>query len=210
MGLNIFNIFLLFLSFSFFVVASGFITDASRRIGNLPEKETNEDLQRAYKYSIWAAIIGWISVALLLVAGIVIFIYSAELYEAGFANYLVTGLLFFTLLGSGAVGILSALTANYINKSKVDNNNNSYRQAIIAAIISIVAFVGILIAFFIKIFYKPKPKESASDTSADIAELETELGGDGTGSVSNLGNEYKHKIPGSEETPEWVKNIFIK
>ena len=54
MGLNVFNIFLLGLTFTAFVIAAGFITDSSRRIGNLPEKETNKDLENAHKWSIWA------------------------------------------------------------------------------------------------------------------------------------------------------------
>ena len=178
MGLNIFNIFLLGVSFLAFVVSSGYITDSSRRIGNLPEKKTNKDLQSAHKYSIWASILGWISVALFLAAAVIIFIYSAEIYESGFADYLVTGLLFFTLSGAALIGVLSAITASDINKSKVENNDNSYRQAIIATIIAIFAFVGVLVAFFIKLFYKPKPKATESDISNLESELEIERDGD--------------------------------
>ncbi|GAG94108.1 unnamed protein product, partial [marine sediment metagenome] len=65
MGLNVFNIFLLGLTFTAFVIACGFITDSSRKIGNLPEKETNKDLENAHKNSIWASITGWITVAML-------------------------------------------------------------------------------------------------------------------------------------------------
>jgi len=54
MGLNVFNIFLLGLTFTSFVIAAGFITDSSRRIGNLPEKETNKDLENAHKQSVRA------------------------------------------------------------------------------------------------------------------------------------------------------------
>ena len=54
MGLNVFNIFLLGLTFTAFVIACGFCTDSSRKIGNLPEKETIKDLQNAHHYSIIA------------------------------------------------------------------------------------------------------------------------------------------------------------
>jgi len=171
MGLNIFNIFLLGLSFTSFVIAAGFITDSSRRIGNLPEKETNKDLQNAHKWSIWAAVLSWITVALLLLA-LVVFIYlsvvlSEEEYATGsyggFSNLFINGALFLALAGIITVGIFSVLTANDIKKSDVTETNNSYRNAIIAAVISIVTFVGILIAFFIKIFYKPKSKTEKSD-----------------------------------------------
>jgi len=170
MSLSFFNIFLIIISFLAFVISSGFITDCSRRLGNLPEKSTNEDLKNAYKYSVWAAVIGWISVALLLGAGILIVIYSAEIYESGFASYLVTGILFFTMAGAALIGVLSAIVASDINKSGVKDNNNAYRQAIIATVIGIIAFVGVLIAFSIKMFYKPKPK-----VDQDIAKLQEEL-----------------------------------
>jgi len=170
MGLNVFNIFLLFASFAGFVISEGFITDASRRIGNLPEINTNQDIKSAHKYSILAAVIGWISVALLLVAGILIVIFGEEVYASGFTDYLVIGLLFFTLAGAAFVGIMSAITASDLNKSGVQNNNGAYRQAIIATLIAIFAFVAILIAFFIKLFYKPKKK-----TDSDLSQLEKDL-----------------------------------
>ena len=183
MGLNVFNIFLLGLSFTAFAIASGFITDASRRIGNLPEKETNKDLQYAHKWSIWAAIVGWITVALLLVA-LGIFIYlSVVLAEeeyatgtGGFSNYFINGALFLALAGILTVGIFSILTANDIKKSQVTDNNNSYRNAIIAAVISIVTFVTIIVVFIIKLLYKPKSKSAKVDS--EISLLQSELGDD--------------------------------
>ena len=173
MGLNIFNIFLLGISFTAFVISAGFITDSSRRIGNLPEKSGNADLESAHKYSIWAAVIAWVSVAMLLVAGVLILIYGEELLFGGFADWLVMGFLFSTLAGSAIVGVLSAITANDIGKSGVENNNDSRKQAIIAAVIAIIAFVGILIAFFIKMFYKPKSKLD-EEIKKDEEELEEE------------------------------------
>ena len=178
MGLNVFNIFLLGLSFTSFVIASGFITDSSRRIGNLPEKETNNDLQNAHRYSIIASIVGWITVALLLLA-LVVFIYlsvvlSEEEYATGsyggFSNLFINGALFLALAGIITVGIFSVLTANDIKKSDVTDNNNSYRNAIIAAVISIVTFVGIIITFLIKIFYKPKSKAVKLDAEISAEE----------------------------------------
>jgi hypothetical protein len=178
MGLNIFNIFLLGTSFIAFIISAGFITDASRRIGTIPDRKQNKDLESAYKYSIWASILGWISVAPLIAAVIVILIFSEEVYASGFADYLVTGLLFFTLAGSAILGICAAIVASDINKSKVSDNKGSYRQAIIATIISILAFLSVLVAFFIKLFYKPKPKATESDISNLESELEIERDGD--------------------------------
>ena len=171
MSLSFFNIFLLGGGFIAFIVSAGYITDASRRIGNLPELDTNKDLTSAHRYSYIAAIIAWVSVALFLVAIILIFVYGSEfIVEGGFSNYLILGSLFFVLSGAAMVGVLSAITASEINKSKVTDNGGAYSQAIIATIIGIISFVAILIAFFVKMFYKPKKK-----IDADVEKLEDEL-----------------------------------
>ena len=170
MGLNFFNIFLLGGGFTAFVVSAGFITDASRRIGNLPELKTNKDLTSAHRYSYIAAIIAWISVTLFLIAIILIFVYGSEfIVEGGFSNYLILGSLFFVLSGAALVGVLSAITASEINKAKISDNGGAYKQAIIATIIGIFSFVAILIAFFVKIFYKPKKK-----IDVELTKLESE------------------------------------
>ena len=182
MGLNVFNIFLLGLTFTAFVISCGFITDSSRKIGNLPEKETNKDLQNAHKNSIISAVVGWITVAMLLIAlGIFIYlsvIFSEEEYATGtgggFSNMFINGALFLSLAGIITTGIFSILTANDIKKSEVTDNNNSYRNAIIAAVISVITFVAIIIVFIIKLFYKPKPKGEKEDV--EIEKLENELG----------------------------------
>jgi len=199
MGLNVFNIFLLGLTFTAFVIAAGFITDSSRKIGNLPEKETNKDLENAHKNSIWASIIGWITVAMLLIAlGIFIYlsvIFSEEEYATGtgggFSNYFINGALFLSLAGIITTGIFSILTANDIKKSEVKDNNNSYRNAIIAAVISVVTFVAIIIVFIIKLVYKPTPKEVKLD--AQISNLEDDI-------------QETNPFPKQEEIPEdWEK-----
>lgn len=211
MGLNVFNIFLLGISFTSFVIASGFITDSSRRIGNLPEKETNKDLQNAHKNSVIAAIVGWITVALLLLA-LVVFIYlsvvlSEEEYATGtgggFSNLFINGALFLALAGIITVGIFSVLTANDIKKSDVTETNNSYRNAIIAAVISIITFVGILIAFFIKLFYKPKSKAVKLD--AEISAEEEALA-----ETSSPSPTPSYGIPEAASTPEWLRRAYAQ
>ena len=110
MGLNFFNIFLLGGGFTAFVVSAGYITDASRRIGNLPELKTNKDLQSAHKYSIMAAVISWISIFIFLVAIILMVVFSEEIALSGFVNYLIFGQLFGVMVGVAIVGVLSAIT----------------------------------------------------------------------------------------------------
>ena len=172
MGLNFFNIFLLGGGFTAFVVSAGYITDASRRIGNLPELKTNKDLQSAHKYSIMAAVISWISIFIFLVAIILMVVFSEEIALSGFVNYLIFGQLFGVMVGVAIVGVLSAITASEINKAKITDNGGAYSQAIIATIIAIFSFVAVMIAFFVKIFYKPKKKIDVELTKLEAEDKE--------------------------------------
>ena len=49
----------------------------------------------------------------------------------GFGTYIVYFLLFLCLLGVITVGILSAITASYINKSGVSDNNGTYKALLL-------------------------------------------------------------------------------
>ena len=167
---------LLGISFIAFAIAGGFITNASQRITDIPNAGSNPKLNSAHKWSAIAAVIVWITVALLVIGFILVIIFSPEEAEAGtaeegltveasskssfsFLNIVIYGLLFLILAGVITVGILSAITANDIRTSGVPDNNNSEKQAIIGASISIVVFVFVLIALIVQFTYKPKKKQ---------------------------------------------------
>src|SRR5581483_9086247 len=155
MGLFI-NITLLFVAFIALAIASGYLTNATIRTTGIPEYNSgNSDLSLAHKYGTIGSIVAWISVAIILLAIVIYFIYGAETFEAT-GNLFIYGLLFFILALTITVGVLAALSAYYVNKSGVPNNNGSYRNFIISAVIAIPVFVIILILFLIKIFYHPK------------------------------------------------------
>jgi len=173
MGLNILSPILLIISFLTFAVSAGFLTDSSRKITNIPEYENNNtDLNRAHKYSAWGAVIAWISISLMVISSILLFVFASEIL-VGFSSYFIYGFLFLSLIGVIIVGILSILTAVYINKAKVENNEGSYRSAVIASILSIVVFVLVVTVLLIKLFYKSKKKEEPIDK--EITTLKTEL-----------------------------------
>ena len=90
------------------------------------------------------------------------------------SHYIVDILLFLTLLAVGAVGILSAITASDVNKSKVANNNLTYRNSIISAVLAIIVFVFILAALIFTLTYKPKKKVTKLDK--EIGDLQIQLG----------------------------------
>lgn len=157
MGLNIINAFLFIGSFIILAIAGGFATDASRRL----QKSADPDLKSAHSYLTYAAILCWISIAAILIGGgLYLFFFSETIEETG--NWVVYGFLFLTLILVGAVGILAAIAATKIGKSKADNNG-AYRQTIIAAVLGIVGFVMVLTIIGIKFFYKAKGKESVFD-----------------------------------------------
>jgi cell division protein FtsX len=173
MGLNILAPILLVVAFITFAISAGFITDSSRRITTIPEYESNNsDLNTAHKYSTIAAIAAWISISLMVIAAILLFVFASEVL-IGFSSYFIYGFLGLSLLGTFIVGILSILTAVYINKAKVENNEGAYKSAIIAAVLATVVFVLVITVLLIKVFYKPKKKEEPVDK--EIISLKDEL-----------------------------------
>lgn len=165
---------LLFFGISFIALAisGGFATNGAVKITHISGYKQNKDLDSAHKYLSWAAVICWITIALILVLGVVYLLYG-DLETAGmFTNIVIYGLLLLSLGATIIVGIFSAIAAQKIAKSKVSNDNNSRRQAIIAAVLAIVTAVG-LIAGLIAMFFTPSKKkdDKGSTNLEDLALL---------------------------------------
>lgn len=171
MGINVINIFLFGLSFIILAISAGFATNAAVRLGG----KTDPDLQTAHRYVTWAAILSWISVALIIGGIIAYVIFGSETVEVT-GNWVVYGLLFFTLLLILTVGILSAIAAYNINKTSADNSG-SYRQSIIAAVLAIIGFVLVLGIILFKAFHKPKELKEEKQEK-EISWLARSLGED--------------------------------
>jgi hypothetical protein len=175
----IINIILLILSVIVLGVSGGFATNSAVRLTGVTGYDDNEDLKNGHKYLSIAAIICWITVALLIILTVLFIVFTPEEAEAGavtglsFKDYFVYGLLFITLATVLVIGILSAIGSNYIRISGVEDNNLAYRQAIIATVLSIICFTILLIGLILKFTYKPKKKEEPIDK--DITMLKTEL-----------------------------------
>lgn len=163
MGLNVINIFLFGISFIILAIAAGYATNAAVRIGG---GNPDPELSSAHTYLTYVAIIAWISVALIIGGIIVYIIFGSETVEVT-GNWVIYLLLFFTLALVLAVGILSAIAAYKIGASKADNKG-AYRQAIIATVLAIVGFVLVAIILGIRLFHKPKKKESAEGTQESL------------------------------------------
>ena len=136
-------------------ICGGFITNAAAKISGIPNYDQNPRLNNARTDAIWASVISWITIALIIVIVIFYIYYSGK--NMGIINDIVTYSLFFiTLAAVIIVGILSATTASNIHNSGVADNNSSYTNAIVAAVLGIVVFVLLLIAFIIRITYRVK------------------------------------------------------
>jgi len=152
MGLNVVNILLFGLSFIILAISAGYATNAAVRLGG----NSDPELKSAHGYLTVVAVAAWLSVALIIGGIIAYIIFGSETVEVT-GNWVVYGLLFFTLALVLTVGILSAIAAAKIGTSKADNKG-AYRQAIIATVLAIVGFVLVAVILGIKIFYKPKKK----------------------------------------------------
>jgi hypothetical protein len=174
------NAIFLVIAFIVLAVASGFSSNSAVRVAGLPEYSSNTNLQSAHHWLTLASIVGWITVFFLLVAFFLAIFFSPEEVEVGAAtgvstsSYILDILLFLTLVAVLAVGILAAIAANDINKSNVQNNNLSYRNSIVAAVLAIVVGVFIIGALIFTLTYKPKKKKMKIDTEID--DLKVQLG----------------------------------
>ena len=176
------NVIFLGIAFITLAVSSGFASNSAVRLAGLPEYSSNDKLKTAHKYLTWASIIGWITVAVLIIGTILSVVFAPEETEAGMVtgasakDYIVYGLLFLTLLSTFAVGILAALAATDIHNSGVTNNNLSYRNSIISAVLAIVVAVSILIALIARFLYKPSKNKKVVKLDKEIRDAKLELG----------------------------------
>ena len=176
------NVLFLALSFITLFVASGFAANSAVRVKGLSAYDGNSKLQSAHKYLTAAAITGIITGTFLIIAMILSIVFAPEETEAGAItgastkDYIVYGMLFLALLASGAVGVLSAIAATEIHGSGVSDNNLSYRNSIIAAVLGIVVTVLIIIALISRYFYKPPKNKKVVKLDKEIRDAKLELG----------------------------------
>ncbi len=151
---------LIFFSISFITLAvsGGYATNAAVRITGIPAWDSNDKLKSAHRKLTIAAIVTWITVAAILILGILYLIFGTETIGI-FGDIIIYLFLFATLAATAVIGALSAIAAAEIAQSKVSDDNESRRQAIIAAVLALVGFVGLVIILFIHLFRKPKDKK---------------------------------------------------
>ncbi len=170
----IINIIFFGIAFITLVISGGFATNSSVRITGITGYKGNDKLKAGHDKLTIAAIITWITVAVLIILGILSVVFGAD-EVPGIMNWVVYGFLILTLAAVGAVGVLSAIGAADIGAAKVTNDNGSQRAAIIAAVLAIVGFVAIIVVLLIRIFSGSSDKDKSSGFgSFDASSLLTE------------------------------------
>ena len=154
MGLII-NIGLFLLVFLILAISGGFATSSARRVTKLPGYKTNSSLDTAHKRLTTAAVITWIVIPLYIVI-IVLYAIFAEF------DFFLVGIFSLLFLGSAMlfifiIGILSAVGAYDIGASGVPSTNDARRDAIIASVLALISFAGV-IGLFIYRHYKKHHK----------------------------------------------------
>lgn len=178
MGLVI-NIVLLLFSVVLLAVAGGFATSAANKIKKIPKYEGNPELKSARKWLVWAAVITWITLPVLLIITIISG-FSLAFGEVGrIIFYIFISLILLVIL---IIGILSAGAANKIKNSKVTDNNKSRGKAITAAILAFVGFGLVLFAVIAEIILRKKKKEGKNGK-----ENKKDKKGSGVGDAIGLG-----------------------
>ncbi len=158
----IINIIFFGISFITLAVAGGFATNSAVRFKGIPNWESNDDLKTAHKYLTIAAVVTWITVAVILLLGILYVVFVGSETMGTGMGIVIYGLMFLALGATIAVGILSAIAAQKISDSKVTKDNNARRQAIIAAVLALVSAAGLIIGLIV-MFFKPKKEEKKDE-----------------------------------------------
>lgn len=138
-------------------VSAFFMAKSAVEITEVKHWEKDKNLREAHKWMSWAAVVGWVSVGLVILL-IIIYIILIFVLGGGTAGWIVKGFLLIILASMAIAGILSALGATQIRDShlfKEADKNGAYRDAIISAIGSLVGLVLVGGALLWSIFYHP-------------------------------------------------------
>lgn len=150
-------------------VAAGFVSSAATKITKTKDWRKDHDLKKAHTYLSWSAAVGWIGLALIVLLVVLYMVFGLETAEE-FGGWVVKFFLFLTLVVLLTTGSLAAIGASYINKSPnrdAARATGSYRDAIIATVLAIIAGVLIGGLFLYVMFHKPKSKAEKEKEQKD-------------------------------------------
>lgn len=138
-------------------ISSFFMAKSAVEITEVKDWEKDKDLREGHKWMAWAAVVGWVSVGLVILL-VIIYIILIFVLDSSTAGWIVKGFLLIILTAMAIAGVLSALGATRIRNSplfKEADKKGAFRDAIIASILVLVGFVVIGGLFLWALFYHP-------------------------------------------------------
>jgi len=144
-------------------IAAGFVASAAAQVTKVSKWKKDHDMKKAHTYLSWSATFGWVGLAVIITLIVLYVIFGSESIEFT-AGLVSKGMLLLTIGILILTGSFAAVGASYIDKSPNSDEakkNGGYRQAIIAAVLSLVAGALIIGLFLYLMFHKPKSKKNA-------------------------------------------------
>nr|QBK90749.1 MAG: uncharacterized protein LCPAC201_00500 [Pithovirus LCPAC201] len=163
-------------------ISAFFMAKSAVEITEVKEWEKDKDLREGHKWMSWAAVVGWVSVGLVILL-VIIYIILIFALGGGTAGWVVKGSLLIILTAMAIAGVLSALGATRIRNSplfKEADKKGAFRDAIIAAILVFVGFVIIGGLFLWALLYHPVTLDEETkklEESLEKQEVETKEAG---------------------------------
>ena len=158
------------------IISLVYISKASVSIGDVSGYKDDKNLDLAYKYTTWCTATCWILIIFLIVGLIFLVIFGPELIFV-WGGVLIGGLVLLMMAFAFAIGVLAAMSAYYINKSKLSadpNAHSAYIDCIISAVVSL-GVIGILFLTFIYFFVrKHQHDEKISEAQSNLRRIKTE------------------------------------
>jgi hypothetical protein len=159
------------------IISLIYVTRGAISIAKIDGYEKDMNLSLAHRYLSWTSATCWSVLALLVVGFILILIFGPELIFV-WGGVLIGGLLIVMIAFAIATGILSSIAAYNINLSKLNqtdpNAQDAYKDAIIAAVVSLLT-IGLLgITFLIYFVRKYRADARLAEAQSKLRELRTE------------------------------------
>lgn len=153
MGLTIVNIIILVVGAIVLGVGSGFGANAAARLTEIPNYQNNKNLSDGHNYLKIGSVVGWVTVAVLVLVGILTSIFATK---AGAWKWIITIMLFLVAASSITVGVLFLLGAGKIDEEDLRDDNGASSAARTGGYMAIAAGVVVLVSAIIVIFIRAK------------------------------------------------------
>lgn len=173
------DIVILIVAIILIAVAAGFAASAAAKVTKIDDWRDNDKLSQAHSELSWAAVVGWVTIGVLILGGILLAIFLEIDFE------IVPFILLFLNIGLIAIliviGVLCFLGAVHIADANVTDNEGSLTDAVMATLASVGAIIIAIIYFVGKWLYDhyegKKKKEEEAEAVKEEGQLAIKLSG---------------------------------